>query len=101
MTVILVLLMFAIFIGIDYVRTYRAHALPKGTMITTRGYEMLGALAQDGGKKMSACDQRAVVEALKNPPEPNDALHNAAKEYMISLAEPITCSAVTRSPGRV
>ena len=54
MTVLLVLLMFAVFIGIDYWRTYAAHALPKvqGTMITTSGYEMLGALAQDGGEKI-------------------------------------------------
>jgi hypothetical protein len=52
MTVILMLLMFVLFIGIDYVRTYVTHALPKGTNITTPGYEMLGALAQDGGEKI-------------------------------------------------
>lgn len=52
MTVLLVLLMFAVFIGIDYWRTYAAHALPKGTSITTPGYEMLGAMAQDGGEKI-------------------------------------------------
>lgn len=49
MTVILVLLMFSLFIGIDFYRAHKAHALPKGTMITTPGYEMLGAMAQDGG----------------------------------------------------
>lgn len=52
MTVILVLLMFALFIGIDFYRAHKAHALPKGTMITTSGFEMLGALAQDGGTKI-------------------------------------------------
>ena len=54
MTVLLVLFMFAVFISIDYVRTYKAHALPvvKGTTIMTPGFEMLGALAQDGGEKI-------------------------------------------------
>lgn len=51
MTVLLMLLLFGVCITIDYVRVVRRRA-PKGTMYTTPGYEMLGALAQDGGKRV-------------------------------------------------
>jgi hypothetical protein len=46
MTVILVLLFFAVFLLIDY---FKAPA-PRGTMHTTPGFEALGQLAQDGGE---------------------------------------------------
>ena len=56
MTVLLVLLMFAIFLTIDFVKEAYAHrkldtlyrSEERGTMITTPGFELLGALAQDG-----------------------------------------------------
>jgi len=52
MTVILVLFTICMFLGIDALRTWSSKraALPKGTMFTTPGFEMLGCLAQDGGK---------------------------------------------------
>ena len=57
MTVILVLLFLATFLTIDYVKTQYEHrkldtlyrSERRGTMFTTPGFEMLGALAQDGG----------------------------------------------------
>ena len=54
MTVILVLLTIGLFLGIDSVRTWNANRIraPRGTMYTTPGFEMLGALAQDGGEKI-------------------------------------------------
>jgi len=56
MTVLLVLLFLAIFLSIDFVKEEYSHrkldtlyrSKSRGTMITTPGYEMLGALAQDG-----------------------------------------------------
>jgi hypothetical protein len=54
MAVLLMILLFAVFISIDFARTHRARPIEsgfsRGTQYTTPGYEMLGALAQDGGK---------------------------------------------------
>ena len=57
MAVLLTILLFAIFIGIDFVLTRyvigkgaRMSRRCVGTQFTTPGYECLGALAQDGGK---------------------------------------------------
>ena len=57
MTVILVLLFLATFLTIDYVKTQYEHrkldtlyrSERRGTMFIAPGFEMLGALAQDGG----------------------------------------------------
>jgi hypothetical protein len=48
MTVLFVLFFFGLFLLIDYLKT--CHDVRRGTMHTTRGFEALGALAQDGGK---------------------------------------------------
>jgi hypothetical protein len=57
MAVLLMILLFAVFIGIDFVRTRyvgvkgaRLSQRVYGTQFTTPGYEFLGSLAQDGGK---------------------------------------------------
>ena len=51
MAVLLMLLLFAVAIVIDYcVKANEKLNVPQGTQYTTPGYEMLGALAQDGGK---------------------------------------------------
>jgi len=56
MTVILVLLTFAIFLLIDYFKTRKPAAKKvvikacRGTEHTTLGFEHLGCLAQDGGE---------------------------------------------------
>jgi hypothetical protein len=53
MTVLLVLFTFCFFLLVDYLHTNTGEIrsfVPKGTMITTPGFEMLGALAQDGGE---------------------------------------------------
>jgi hypothetical protein len=55
-TVLLVLLFFALFLTIDFVKTAYDHrkldalyrSTSHGTMITTPGFELLGCLAQDG-----------------------------------------------------
>ena len=63
MAVLLMILLFAVFIGFDFVRTRyvtvqgagmsqrgaEGYALRVGTQYTTPGYEMFGAFAQDGG----------------------------------------------------
>ena len=51
MVVILVLGTFIFFLGVDHLKTWNDKRIraPRGTMITTAGFEMLGALAQDGG----------------------------------------------------
>ena len=51
MTVLLVLAFFSLFLAIDWFKTHPIH-LPQGTTYTTSGFEMLGALAQDGGEKI-------------------------------------------------
>jgi hypothetical protein len=57
MTVLLVLLIFALFIGIDYLKS-RVESrvsrieMPLGTCYTTPGFEMLGCLSQDGGDRI-------------------------------------------------
>ncbi len=51
MTVLLVLLFAVFFLIVDWFKTHPLH-LPTGTMVTTPGFEMLGALAQDGGEKV-------------------------------------------------
>ncbi len=51
MTVLLVLLFCIFFLAVDWFKTNPVRA-PRGTMITTPGFEMLGALAQDGGEKV-------------------------------------------------
>ena len=53
MTVILVLSVFILFLTIDWFKT-KAVTVPHRTytVYTTPGFEMLGALAQDGGEKI-------------------------------------------------
>ena len=51
MTVLLVLAFFIFFLAVDWFKTHPVR-MPRGTMITTPGFEMLGALAQDGGEKV-------------------------------------------------
>ena len=51
MTVLLVLAFFIFFLAVDWFKTHPVR-LPSGTMFTTPGFEMLGALAQDGGEKV-------------------------------------------------
>ena len=48
MTILLVLAFFIFFLAVDWFKTHPVR-LPSGTMFTTPGFEMLGALAQDGG----------------------------------------------------
>ena len=50
MVVLLVLGFCIFFLTIDAFRSMET--VPKGTMYTTPGFEMLGALAQDGGEKV-------------------------------------------------
>ena len=50
MVVLLVLGFCIFFLTIDAIRSMET--VPKGTMYTTPGFEMLGALAQDGGEKV-------------------------------------------------
>ena len=50
MAVLLMLLLFSVFLSIDYFRKTAHSPRPIGTMYTTPGYEFLGALAQDGGE---------------------------------------------------
>ncbi len=54
MVVILVLGTFVIFLTLDQLITWNDKRVreTRGTMITTPGFEMLGALAQDGGGKI-------------------------------------------------
>jgi hypothetical protein len=52
MVVILVIGTFIVFLAIDAVRSRIHIRSPRGTMYTTPGFEMLGALAQDGGGKI-------------------------------------------------
>ena len=51
MVVLLVLFTIILFLGIDYFKTRHVFE-PRGTMYTSPGFEMLGALAQDGGEKI-------------------------------------------------
>ena len=51
MTVLLMLLLFGVCLWIDYLKKAQ-RAVPKGTTYMTPGYEFLGALAQDGGKRV-------------------------------------------------
>lgn len=53
MTVLLVLLTFVVFLVIDWCMPKEASKtfVLRGTQYTTPGFEMLGALAQDGGEK--------------------------------------------------
>jgi hypothetical protein len=52
MVVLLVLFTFAFFFGVDWLMSHPIHlSIPRGTEYTTPGFEMLGALAQDGGEK--------------------------------------------------
>ena len=53
MTAILVLLFFVAFLVADYFVKPKTVRVPRGTQITTPGFEMLGALAQDGGMLIS------------------------------------------------
>ncbi len=54
MTVILVLAFLVAFLTIDAVKTHYENRVrvPRGTMITSPDFEMLGALAQDGGERL-------------------------------------------------
>lgn len=53
MVVILVLGTFIVFLAIDVLLPLTKNVrVPKGTHYTTPGFEMLGALAQDGGEKI-------------------------------------------------
>ncbi len=51
MTILLILAFFIFFLAVDWFKTHPVR-MPRGTMITTPGFEMLGALAQDGGEKV-------------------------------------------------
>jgi len=51
MTVLLVLAFVIFFLAVDWFKTHPIR-LPEGTMVTTPGFEALGALAQDGGEKV-------------------------------------------------
>lgn len=58
MTVILVLFTCVLFLVIDaFMPKTKNVRVPKGTTYTTPGFEMLGALAQDGGE--STCESEA------------------------------------------
>jgi hypothetical protein len=68
MTVILVLLFFVVFLAADHFmkaapkQTY----VPRGTTFTTPGFEMLGALAQDGGTlKSEDAETDAVLSKMR------------------------------------
>ncbi len=50
MVVLLVIGTFVFFLTVDALKSMET--VPKGTMYTTPGFEMLGALAQDGGEKV-------------------------------------------------
>jgi hypothetical protein len=52
MTVLLVLFTLCLFLGIDALKTHYQVHVQCGTMFTTPGFEMLGALAQDGGTRI-------------------------------------------------
>ena len=54
MVVLLVLFTFILFLAIDAIKTRleSRERVCRGTMFTTPGFEMLGALAQDGGEKI-------------------------------------------------
>ena len=52
MTVLLVLFTLCLFLGIDALKTHYQVRVPHGMMFTTPGFEMLGALAQDGGTRI-------------------------------------------------
>jgi len=53
MSVLLMLLLFAVAILVDYcVKANEKLNASQGTQYTTPGYEALGALAQDGGKRI-------------------------------------------------
>ena len=52
MTVLLVLATICFFLTIDAVRSTVRVPRNLGTMYTTPGFEMLGALAQDGGERV-------------------------------------------------
>ena len=53
MTVLLVLFTLVVFLAIDVLMPKTKNVrVPKGTTYTTPGFEMLGCLAQDGGKKV-------------------------------------------------
>ena len=66
MTVILVLFVFVTFLTIDYFKT-RPVRVPRGTLYTTPGFEMLGALAQDGGTTVEseAAETEEVLSKMK------------------------------------
>ena len=52
MTVLLVLFTLCLFLGIDALKTHYQVHVSHGTMFSTPGFEMLGALAQDGGTRV-------------------------------------------------
>lgn len=56
MTFLLVLAFFIFFLAVGWFKTHPVRA-PRGTMITTPGFEMLGCLAQDGGTPVVAEDK--------------------------------------------
>ena len=51
MTILLMLLLFGVFLTIDAIKSAKPK-VERGTMYTTPGFEFLGALAQDGGKRI-------------------------------------------------
>lgn len=56
MAVLFMILFFAACLGIEFAQSTRTHTAPKtceGTMYTTPGFEYLGALAQDGGERLT------------------------------------------------
>ena len=58
MVVILVLFTLVFFLVVDHLKTWNDNRIrtPRGTMYTSPGFEMLGALAQDGGSTMKSED---------------------------------------------
>ena len=58
MTVLFVLFTFGSFLTIDYIRKVKAQRALCGTQYTTPGFELLGALAQDGGEPVKAEEKK-------------------------------------------
>jgi hypothetical protein len=73
MTVLLVLFVFVLFLSIDSFKTWYENRVPatRGTTITTPGFEMLGALAQDGGSTLEseAAETEEVMSKMKRTME--------------------------------
>jgi hypothetical protein len=58
MTVLFMLFTFGFFLTLDHIRKISAQRTLCGTQYTTPGFEMLGALAQDGGKLVKTDEKK-------------------------------------------